>query len=248
MSAEENHNQAPHERLAQLADQLHEPVSGAAESKPSTGNAGTAAVAAPAVAASTTTADVHATTAGSADPQSAAEPPPARSNTREAGFRTALIIYFPMAVAIMSLGMSIYQGYLFHRSIDLMERNVARGEYARACRDIIETYFLVKQKVGVLMPAADRGNIVGASRVTENNRLEAQAAIAKFGGLGTYLANFQDAGTRARYTELTRTLTSIMEAARDRPLPEIDKLFEPADKLFTSMNDDCVRLAREMRM
>jgi hypothetical protein len=162
--------------------------------------------------------------------------------------RDAVLTYFPMAIAVMSLGLSIYQGFLFHESIDIMQRNVARGEYIRTCRDIIETYFQVKQRVGVLMPVADRGNVAGASRVTEVNRLDAQAAIAKFGGLGTYLANFQDPGTRARYTELTRTLAGIMDTARTTQLTEIDKLFAPADKLFSQMNDDCARQSRAMRM
>ncbi len=167
---------------------------------------------------------------------------------RESRLRGAVIFYFPMFIATLSLVLSIYQGYLFHASIEIMQKNVARGEYIRTCREIIETYFLVKQKIGVLMPAADRGNVAGASRLSENNRLEAQVAVAKFGGLGTYLANFQDAGTRARYTDLTRTLTAIIEQSRTTPLPEIDKLFEPADKLFSAMNDDCVALARAMRM
>jgi hypothetical protein len=169
--------------------------------------------------------------------------------------REAVLTYFPMAIAVLSLVLSIYQGFLFHESlkishesIDIMQRNVARGEFSRACRDIIETYFQVKQRVGVLMPASDRGNVAGASRVTEVNRLEAQAAIAKFGGLGTYLANFQDEATRARYTELTRTLTAIMDIARTTQLSEIDKLFVPAEKLFGQMNEDCARLSRTMRM
>jgi len=173
----------------------------------------------------------------------------------EPRMRSVLITYFPMLIAIMSLAMSFYQGWLFNssrdvsrRSLDLMERNVARGEYIRACREIIETYFQIKPKVAILMPHPDRGNVAGASRVAEQSRLDAQAAIAKFGGLGTYLANFQDAGTRARYTELTRTLNGIMETARTTQLTDIDKLFEPADKIFSSMNDDCVRLARAMRM
>lgn len=173
----------------------------------------------------------------------------------EPAVRTALVTYFPMLIAILSLGISIFQGYLFHRSIelsqrslDLLERNVARGEYIRTCREVIETYFQVKQKVSALMPAADRGNVAGASRVTEAHRVEAQAAVARFGGLGTYLANFQDPGTRARYTDLTRTLSGIVEHARSAPLVDIDKLFAPADELFATMNDDCVRLARTMRL
>jgi hypothetical protein len=152
------------------------------------------------------------------------------------------------AVALLSLCMSFYQGYLFHRSIDLMEKNVARGEFIRTCRDIIGTYFDVKQRVGTLMPAADRGNVAGAARVTEANRVEAQAAIARFGGLGTYLANFQNIETRERYTELTRTLNGILDVARTTPLTDIDRLFAPADKLFAGMNQDCVNLSRTMRM
>ncbi len=188
-------------------------------------------------------------------PAAPAVPIPVAVNVKRQPVREALVTYFPMAIAVLSLVLSIYQGYLFHeslalsnQSIDVMQRNVARGEFSRACRDIIETYFQVKQKVSVLMPAADRSNVAGASRVTEASRLEAQGAIAKFGGLGTYLANFQDAATRARYTELTRTLIGIMDSARTTPLPDIDKLFQPADKLFGQMNEDCARLSRTMRM
>jgi hypothetical protein len=96
------------------------------------------------------------------------------------------------------------------------------------------------------MPTPDRGNVAGASRVSEASRLDAQAAIAKFGGLGTYLANFQDAGTRARYTELTKLLSDIYDNARNTPLANIDRVFAPADKLFSQMNDDCARLSRTM--
>ena len=183
-----------------------------------------------------------------------AVPIPVTVNVKRQPVRDALVTY-SVAIAVLSLVLSIYQGYLFHeslalsnQSIDVMQRNVARGEFSRACRDIIETYFQVKQKVSVLMPAADRSNVAGASRVTEASRLEAQGAIAKFGGLGTYLANFQDAATRARYTELTRTLIGIMDSARTTPLPDIDKMFQPADKMFGQMNEDCARLSRTMRM
>jgi hypothetical protein len=190
---------------------------------------------------------------GNAMPEPASpQPQPAGGGTveqsRESALRTAVLTYFPMFIATLSLLLSIYQGYLFHASIDLMEKNVARGEYTRTCREIITTYFDLKQKVAALMPAADRGNIAGASRVSENSRLEAQATVAKFGGLGTYLANFQTDATRASYTDLTRTLGKIVEQARTTQLADIDKLFEPADKLFAAMNEDCVRLSRAMRM
>jgi hypothetical protein len=157
-----------------------------------------------------------------------------------------LTTYMPIAIALFSLGLSLYQGMLFRESIDIMQRNVGRGEYARTCREIIETYFQIKPRIGVLMQTADRGNVAGASRVSEASRLDAQAAIAKFGGLGTYLANFQDAGTRARYTELTKLLSRIYDNARNTPVTDIDRVFAPADRLFSQMNDDCARLSRAM--
>ena len=178
----------------------------------------------------------------------ATAPAPVEVVVKPGPARNGLLTYFTVMVALLSLGMSLYQGYLFHRSIDLMEKNVARGEVIRTCRDIISTYFDVKQKVGVMMPAADRGNVAGASRVSENARLDAQSAIARFGGLGTYLANFQDVSTRVRYTELTKTLNGIMDVARTTPLTDIDRVFAPADKLFTDMNNDCVKLSQTMRM
>jgi len=162
--------------------------------------------------------------------------------------RSVLMIYFPMFIAVLSLSSSIYQGYLFHESLQIVQRNVARGEYMRTCREIIETYFLVKQRVGLIMPAGDRDSAATATRGSDNDRVEAQSAVARFGALGTYLANFQEEATRARYTELTRTLMRIVDAARATQISQFDKLFEPADRLFTQMNDDCVRLSNVVRM
>jgi hypothetical protein len=178
----------------------------------------------------------------------APSPPPAAPamTSPKTSLNTAFTTYLPIAIALFSLGLSVYQGILFRESIDIMQRNVARGEYARTCREIIETYFQIKPRIGALMQTADRGNVAGASRVSEASRLDAQAAIAKFGGLGTYLANFQDAGTRARYTELTKLLSGIYDNARNTPVTDIDRVFAPADRLFSQMNDDCARLSRAM--
>ena len=74
--------------------------------------------------------------------------------------------------------------------------------------------------------------------------LEAATAVSRVGALGTYLANFQNEDVRYQYTQLTWTLEKILAEARTTPPGEIDKLFEPADKLFSAMNDDCVRLAK----
>jgi hypothetical protein len=39
-------------------------------------------------------------------------------------------------------------------------------------------------------------------------------------------------------------LEKILSSARTTPPAELDKLFEPADKLFSQMNADCVRLSK----
>ena len=67
---------------------------------------------------------------------------------------------------------------------------------------------------------------------------------AAFAALGTYLANFQNEDTRYQYTQLSWTLEKILPLARNTATAELAKLFEPADKLFAAMNDDCVRTAK----
>lgn len=151
------------------------------------------------------------------------------------------------AIAVLSLGVMSYQTYVFQRGIAAMENNAARGQFVVACRDSIGSYYDARQKISVLMPAADRGNVAGASRVTEFNRLEAQASIAKLSSIVSYLASFQDPGTRVRYTELTRSLNGVMDVARTTPLSDIDRIFSPADKLFAGMNEDCARLSQSAR-
>ena len=161
--------------------------------------------------------------------------------------RSGFLTWFFALIATIAIGVSLYQGYLFHRTTDTIEKNVTRTEITRTCRDIVGAYFEVKQKMSVLMPAADRGNIAGASRVTEANRLEAQAAITKFSGLSAYLANYQDVSAQVRYAELTRALNGIMDVARTTPLTDLDRVFGPADKIFSSLNDDCVKTSSALR-
>ena len=160
---------------------------------------------------------------------------------------SSVLTYFAAILAMLALLISAYQGYVFNRSIDMMERNAARSDFVRACRDMVGSYYEVKKKISVLMPAADRGNIVGASRVTESNRLEGQAAITKFGNLSNYLASFQDVSARVQYNELTKTLNGILDVARTTPLTDLERVFAPADKLFTGMSDDCGNPARVLR-
>jgi hypothetical protein len=65
-----------------------------------------------------------------------------------------LLTYFPMFIATLSLCGSILHAYLFTRSIDAAQRNVARGEYLRTCKDLIDGYFQAKLKISVVAARA----------------------------------------------------------------------------------------------
>jgi hypothetical protein len=156
---------------------------------------------------------------------------------RESRIRPILITFFPMFIATLSLVTSIYNGYLNSRFLDFIEHNTARVEYMRTCKDIIGAYFQIKFRAGLLRASAARG----AAPAAEEN--EARDAVNKFAALGTYLANLRDnEAVRARYTDLSDLLSrAVREAAH---APDLDKLFEPADAIFSEMNDDCVKSAK----
>lgn len=156
--------------------------------------------------------------------------------------RSTLVALFSVLLAILSVCAALYQNYIQTKYVDAVQRNVTRNEYIRACRDVIETYFQVKLKVGLIVAAAARGEMAGAT--SNMFEIEAVNAVARFGGIGTYLANFQDEDTRFRYTQLTRELTRIVTTVRSVPAANADALFAEADTLFAQMNDDCVKTAR----
>jgi hypothetical protein len=121
-----------------------------------------------------------------------------------------------------------------------MQANLARSEYMHTCKDAIAAYFDVKLKVAAVSRIAARPNSEVAQAGAE---LDAAVAVSRFAALGTYLANFRGEEVRARYTELSHQLEAIVAAA-PRAQDSRDKLFEPADRLFAAMNEDCVRAAK----
>src|SRR5258707_6028426 len=136
---------------------------------------------------------------------------------REATIRTAVVTYFPMFIATLSLVTSIYNGYLNIKFVDIIQRNFSRAEYMRTCKEIIDAYFQVKFRAGLVSEAAERA---GGSSPAGGSGLEVDAANAvnKFAALGTYLANLGDDANRAHYTELSRSLDkAVVEAKRNRP-------------------------------
>jgi hypothetical protein len=157
------------------------------------------------------------------------------STDKRAGKFAAAAGYISLFVAGLSLLTSLYQGYLNTKFVDIVQKNVARGEYMRTCKDIIDAYFQIKLKAALL----------AANSTDANREAEALNAVSHFGALGTYLANLQDEAARARYTKLSQTLQKIVADARITPSGDIGKLFGPADEQFAGMNNDCVRAANQ---
>jgi hypothetical protein len=156
----------------------------------------------------------------------------------------ALLAGFSILLATLSLGAAFYQNYIYTQLLRVVQTNVARAEYNRACRDLIEAYFQVKLKVALIARAVERERSQDSASAESMLEVEAANAISRFAALGTYLANFQNEDTRYQYTQLSWTLEKILPLARNTASAELTKLFEPADKLFAAMNDDCVRTAK----
>jgi hypothetical protein len=148
--------------------------------------------------------------------------------------QTVLVTYFPMFIATLSLCTSIYNGYLNSKFIDLIKNNTARVESLHTCKEIIDAYFQVKFRVSAISGGADAAAA----------QAEAANAVTRFAALGTYLANLRDDASRQRYTGLTEELDKIVAQAPRTPRDGIAKLFEAADRLFGTMNDDCVTAAK----
>jgi hypothetical protein len=160
--------------------------------------------------------------------------------------RTVLMSYFPMFIAALSLCTSIFNGYLNMRFINYIERNTARVEYMKTCKEIIDAYFQVKFRAGLLSAAGERARANG-STISANSAeaTEGAQAVNKFGALGTYLANLRNEEMRAQYTDLTVELDRIMNEASKMPPAELDKQYNKADEMFTGMNNDCVKSAKD---
>lgn len=171
---------------------------------------------------------------------------------RETRVRAIVITYFPMFIATLSLVTSIYNGYLNNLFVNLIQRNVARGEYMRTCKDVIDAYFQVKFRASVV--SKNRGN-AGTGTGSANSgspmtpeQIEAANAVARMSALGTYLANLRDENVRVRYTELSTAVSKAVDVARQTPPDALDKLFEPADRIFATLNADCVKTALDQPM
>src|SRR5881394_2919538 len=100
--------------------------------------------------------------------------------------RSIAITYFPMFIATLSLVTSIYNGYLNNKFVDLIQRNLSRAEYMRTCKEIIDAYFQVKFRAGIVSENGERAGGTGATGLSAA-QIDAANAVNKFAALGTYL-------------------------------------------------------------
>ena len=162
-------------------------------------------------------------------------PEPQTNGEREVRIRTAVVTDFPMFITALSLLTSVYNGYLNSKFVDIIQRNVGRTEYMRTCKEIIDAYFQVKFRAGI---------IAGGGTTAPTAQIDGGNAVAKFAALGTYLANLRDDAIRQQYSELSGQLSKVVGEARNIPAGQLDKAFSPADRIFADLNDDCIRSAK----
>ena len=161
---------------------------------------------------------------------------------RESRVRTAVVTYFPMFIAALSLITSIYNGYLNNKFVEFIQRNLSRTESLRTCKEILEAHAQVQFRGRILSQIGERARKGDAVDLTAA-RNEADSAFIKYVSLATYLANLNP-DARGRYTHLSIELEKILDEAPQITPDEIKKRFEKTDEMFTAMNDDCVAIAK----
>ncbi len=161
---------------------------------------------------------------------------------RETRVRTAIVVYFPMFIAALSLVTSIYNGYLNSRFVDFIQHNLARAESMRTCKEILEAHAEVQFKAKLLSQVGERSRKGEAVDMTAA-RNNADSAFIKYVSLATYLANLHP-DARERYTHLSAELDKILDEAPKLSMADLHKRFDRTDPMFVAMNNDCVRMAK----
>ncbi len=160
---------------------------------------------------------------------------------RETTTRAAIITYFPMFIAVLSLVTSIYNGYLNNKFVDFIQHNLARAESLRTCKEILEAHAQVEFRAKILSQIGQRSGTPAELTAASN---DADEAMIKYVSLATYLANLYPEA-RERYTKLSVDLQKVLDDAPKMSPDDLRKRFDQAGAMFTGMNDDCVRIAKQ---
>lgn len=145
-----------------------------------------------------------------------------------------------LVIAALSLVASIQQSINYARNIDTIQRNVLRAENLKTCRDIIEVFFAFRLK-------AEEAQVAGPTLAPELQgamRRDMKTLVYRFGGLGTFLANFAPDAMRERYAALAWKLNEIAEKAPGMSATEFAEKFAGIDADFSTLNEDCAKGAQ----
>lgn len=153
-----------------------------------------------------------------------------------------IFAYISFFVAALSLVATMYQAYLNTRYVELFQSNIVRGETARICKDLIDTFFQIKFRTAAAADALERERNPNTPSVI-TTVLEARNAVSRFAAYGTYLANFQGEAKRTQYTALSNELAGVIDSVLKSSRADAATLFSKADEMFGAMNADCVRSA-----
>lgn len=153
-----------------------------------------------------------------------------------------IFAYISFFVAALSLVATMYQAYLNTRYVELFQSNIVRGETARICKDLIDTFFQIKFRTTAMADALGREKNPNAPSVVAA-AMDARNAVSRFAAYGTYLANFQGEEKRAQYTALSTELAGVIDAVLKSPQTDAATHFGKADEMFGAMNADCVKSA-----
>ena len=155
---------------------------------------------------------------------------PAKQTTRFS------ITHLSLLIALASFGEAAFQGYLNSRNIEIVQRDIARREQIRACKEAIESFFDTKLRIMRLVSQMKAG--------APADSFDASMSVSRFGAIGTYLANFQGEDARYKYTLLTRELQKLVDAASAGGANPDDAFFKTANEKFDAMNADCIQSAK----
>jgi hypothetical protein len=145
-----------------------------------------------------------------------------------------------LVIAALSLAASIQQGINYSRNIETVQKNVLRTENLKTCRDVIEVFFAFRLK-------AEEAQAAGpslAQEVQAASRREMKALVYRFGGLGTFLANFAPEAMRARYAALAWKMNEIADKASGMSAEDFAAKFAIVDADFSTLNEDCAKAAQ----
>jgi hypothetical protein len=167
------------------------------------------------------------------------EPQAVTTNT-SASRAAAYLPLISLVIASLSLAASISQSYNYRRNIESVQQNVLRAESLKTCRDVIEVFFAFRLR-------AEEANATSAGLTVDAQaamRRDMKSLVYRFGAFGTHLANFAPEAARERYAALSWQLNDIAEKATTLSAAEFDAHFTAIDKVFATLNEDCVKATK----